>query len=79
MRRVSARFGMKEVSEDEPWNLFWTDMSVTVERAKEMKRFQVKFKLINKYRRIFLPKQISFSILWVYRIEINSDQNLDVI
>ncbi|CAH2049394.1 unnamed protein product, partial [Iphiclides podalirius] len=31
---------MREVSEEETWNFYWTDMSVSVERAKEMKRFQ---------------------------------------
>ncbi|GLG96707.1 Tubulin polyglutamylase TTLL13, partial [Gryllus bimaculatus] len=40
VRQIAARFGMKEVGEEEPWNLYWTDLSVSVERAKEMKRFQ---------------------------------------
>ncbi|XP_043253348.1 tubulin polyglutamylase TTLL13-like [Colletes gigas] len=40
VRRVAARFGMKEVTEDSSWNLYWTDLSVSVERAKDMKRFQ---------------------------------------
>ncbi|GBP31585.1 Tubulin polyglutamylase TTLL6 [Eumeta japonica] len=31
---------MREVSEDDAWNFYWTDMSVSIERAKEMKRFQ---------------------------------------
>ncbi|CAG4965597.1 unnamed protein product [Parnassius apollo] len=31
---------MREVSEEEAWNFYWTDMSVSVDRAKEMKRFQ---------------------------------------
>ncbi|KAL0270710.1 UNVERIFIED_CONTAM: hypothetical protein PYX00_008018 [Menopon gallinae] len=40
VRRVAYRFGMREVAEDESWNLYWTDLSITVERCKEMKRFQ---------------------------------------
>ncbi|XP_047996441.1 tubulin polyglutamylase TTLL13-like isoform X4 [Leguminivora glycinivorella] len=40
IRRVSSAFGMREVSEEDAWNFYWTDMSVSVERAKEMKRFQ---------------------------------------
>nr|XP_046487173.1 tubulin polyglutamylase TTLL13-like isoform X1 [Neodiprion pinetum] len=40
VRRVAARFGMKEVTEDSSWNLYWTDLSVSIERAKDMKRFQ---------------------------------------
>ncbi|XP_053973299.1 tubulin polyglutamylase TTLL13-like [Hylaeus volcanicus] len=31
---------MKEVTEDSSWNLYWTDLSVSVERAKDMKRYQ---------------------------------------
>ncbi|CAL1685591.1 unnamed protein product [Lasius platythorax] len=40
IRRVAARFGMREVTEDSSWDLYWTDLSVTIERAKDMKRFQ---------------------------------------
>ncbi|XP_048484691.1 tubulin polyglutamylase TTLL13 isoform X2 [Plutella xylostella] len=40
IRKVAGAFGMREVPEDEAWNFYWTDMSVSVERAKEMKRFQ---------------------------------------
>ncbi|KAI8434175.1 hypothetical protein MSG28_012291 [Choristoneura fumiferana] len=40
IRRVASAFGMREVCEEEAWNFYWTDMSVSVERAKEMKRFQ---------------------------------------
>ncbi|KAG7198138.1 hypothetical protein KM043_005557 [Ampulex compressa] len=43
VRRVAARFGMKEVTEDSGWNLYWTDLSVSIERAKDMKRFQKLF------------------------------------
>lgn len=41
VRRVTKRFGMKEVGEDEDWTLFWTDCSVALERCMEMKRYQV--------------------------------------
>ena len=44
VRRVSKRFGFKEVSDDEDWNLFWTDYSVSLERVMDMKRYQVKSK-----------------------------------
>ncbi|XP_044014149.1 tubulin polyglutamylase TTLL13, partial [Aphidius gifuensis] len=40
IRRVAEKYGMKEVSEDSPWNLYWADLSVGIERAKDMKRFQ---------------------------------------
>ncbi|XP_032667080.1 uncharacterized protein LOC116842259 [Odontomachus brunneus] len=40
VRRVAAQFGMKEVTEDSSWDLYWTDLSVSIERAKDMKRFQ---------------------------------------
>lgn len=40
VRRVTKRFGMKEVGEDEDWALFWTDCSVALERCMDMKRYQ---------------------------------------
>lgn len=40
VRRVAAGFGMREVTEDSNWNLYWTDLSVSVERSKDMRRFQ---------------------------------------
>nr|CAH7714360.1 unnamed protein product [Callosobruchus chinensis] len=40
IRRVAQRFGYKEVSEGENWNMYWTDLSITVERCKDMKRYQ---------------------------------------
>ena len=42
VRRVSRRFGMREVLEDsDDWTVYWTDYSVSLERVMEMKRFQV--------------------------------------
>nr|XP_026689436.1 tubulin polyglutamylase ttll6-like isoform X3 [Ciona intestinalis] len=40
VRRMSRKFGMKEISEDDEWTIFWTDYSVSLERVMEMKRFQ---------------------------------------
>jgi hypothetical protein len=41
VRRISRKFGFKEVSEDEDWTLYWTDYSVALERVMEMKKYQV--------------------------------------
>ncbi|EDO34389.1 predicted protein, partial [Nematostella vectensis] len=40
VRRVTKRFGMKEVGEEDDWSLFWIDCSVALERCMEMKRYQ---------------------------------------
>ncbi|OAF68687.1 hypothetical protein A3Q56_03559, partial [Intoshia linei] len=40
VRRVSKKFGFKEVDDDEDWNLYWTDCSVGLERVMDMKRYQ---------------------------------------
>lgn len=40
IRRVAKKFNLKEVGENDKWNLFWTDYTVSIERCKEMKRFQ---------------------------------------
>lgn len=40
IRKVAQKFEYKEVSDGESWNLYWTDLSITVERCKDMKRFQ---------------------------------------
>ncbi|XP_065942580.1 tubulin polyglutamylase ttll6 isoform X20 [Magallana gigas] len=40
VRRVSRKFGFKEVSDDEDWTLYWTDYSVALERVMEMKKYQ---------------------------------------
>lgn len=41
VRQVAMKLGIRDVGEDDSWNVYWTDLSVTVEKAKEMKRFQV--------------------------------------
>ncbi|KAJ4431967.1 hypothetical protein ANN_20576 [Periplaneta americana] len=40
VRQIALRLGMRDVGEEDSWNLYWTDLSVSVERVKEMKRFQ---------------------------------------
>ncbi|CDS42742.1 tubulin polyglutamylase TTLL13 [Echinococcus multilocularis] len=40
VRRVSQRFGFREVGDDEDWNLYWTDLSVTIERVVSMRKWQ---------------------------------------
>ena len=39
--RVSRKFGLKPVGDDEDWTVFWTDTSVLLERVMDMKRYQV--------------------------------------
>ena len=41
VRRTSKRFGFKEVGDEEDWNLYWTDFSVSLERVMDMKKYQV--------------------------------------
>lgn len=40
VRRTMSKFGFKDVGESDNWNLYWTDLSISIERCKEMKRFQ---------------------------------------
>ena len=40
VRKISKRFGFKEVSDDDEWSLYWTDYSVALERVMEMKKYQ---------------------------------------
>ncbi|CAH8482830.1 unnamed protein product [Dicrocoelium dendriticum] len=40
VRRVLRRFGFREVEEDEDWNLYWTDYSVSLDRVVVMKAWQ---------------------------------------
>jgi len=41
VHRAAKQFGFKEVGDEEDWNLYWTDFSVSLERVMEMKRYQV--------------------------------------
>lgn len=40
IRKVVQKFNYKEVCENDTWNLYWTDLSISIERCKEMKRYQ---------------------------------------
>ncbi|CAH0558764.1 unnamed protein product [Brassicogethes aeneus] len=40
IRRTAQKFQFKEVGEGETWNMYWTDLSITIERCKDMKRYQ---------------------------------------
>ncbi|GCC29385.1 hypothetical protein chiPu_0007827 [Chiloscyllium punctatum] len=40
IRRAAIQFGLKEVGDDEEWTLFWTDYSVSLDKAMELKRYQ---------------------------------------
>ncbi|XP_043530723.1 tubulin polyglutamylase ttll6-like isoform X2 [Chiloscyllium plagiosum] len=40
VRRAAIQFGLKEVGDDEEWTLFWTDYSVSLDKAMELKRYQ---------------------------------------
>lgn len=40
IRKTISKFGYKDVNENDNWNLYWTDLSISIERCKEMKRFQ---------------------------------------
>ncbi|KAM6896935.1 tubulin polyglutamylase ttll6 [Xenentodon cancila] len=40
VRRAARKYGLREVMEDENWTLFWTDCSVSLDRVKDMKRYQ---------------------------------------
>lgn len=41
VRQIAMKLGMMDVGEDDSWNLYWTDVSISTEKVKEMKRFQV--------------------------------------
>lgn len=56
VRKTSEKFGLVEVSEDQPWNIYWTDYSVSLERAVEMRRYQVSSKKENGKRRLMNQK-----------------------
>uniref|UniRef100_A0A3P8S2X3 Tubulin tyrosine ligase-like family, member 6 n=1 Tax=Amphiprion percula TaxID=161767 RepID=A0A3P8S2X3_AMPPE len=40
VRRAARRYGLREAMEGEDWTLFWTDCSVSLDRVKDMKRYQ---------------------------------------
>ncbi len=40
VRRVGRKLGFKEVEENDDWSIFWTDLSVSIDRVNQMKRWQ---------------------------------------
>uniref|UniRef100_A0A146VII8 Tubulin polyglutamylase ttll6 n=1 Tax=Fundulus heteroclitus TaxID=8078 RepID=A0A146VII8_FUNHE len=40
VRRAARRYGLREATDDEDWTLFWTDCSVSMDRVRDMKRYQ---------------------------------------
>uniref|UniRef100_A0A672H977 Tubulin tyrosine ligase-like family, member 6 n=1 Tax=Salarias fasciatus TaxID=181472 RepID=A0A672H977_SALFA len=40
VRRAARRYGLREAAEGDDWTLFWTDCSVSLDRVKDMKRYQ---------------------------------------
>ncbi|KAB0802289.1 hypothetical protein PPYR_04475 [Photinus pyralis] len=40
VRRIAAKFAFQEVADNDNWNFNWTDLSISIERCKEMKRYQ---------------------------------------
>lgn len=41
VRQIAMKLGMRDVGEDDSWNLYWADISLSLNRAKGLKRFQV--------------------------------------
>lgn len=41
VRRAARRYGLREAQEGDDWTLFWTDCSVSLDRVKDLKRYQV--------------------------------------
>jgi tubulin polyglutamylase TTLL6/13 len=41
VRRAAKRLSFREVSDDDDWNVYWTDTSVGIERVAQMKKWQV--------------------------------------
>lgn len=44
VRRASKRLNFREVSDEDDWNVYWTDTSVGIERVAQMKKWQVRDK-----------------------------------
>jgi tubulin polyglutamylase TTLL6/13 len=42
VRRAAKRLNFREVSDDDDWNVYWTDTSVGIERVAQMKKWQVR-------------------------------------
>lgn len=42
VRIVTAKLGWKEVGDDEDWEIYWTDTSISIERVIRLTKIQVK-------------------------------------
>ncbi len=42
VRRAAKRLNFREVSDEDDWNIYWTDTSVGIERVAQMKKWQVR-------------------------------------
>ena len=42
VRRAAKRLNFREVSDEDDWNVYWTDTSVGIERVAQMKKWQVR-------------------------------------
>jgi tubulin polyglutamylase TTLL6/13 len=42
VRRAAKRLSFREVSDEDDWNVYWTDTSVGIERVAQMKKWQVR-------------------------------------
>ena len=40
VRHICDKFNYREVGDVDNWNLYWTDLSISIERCKDMKRYQ---------------------------------------
>jgi hypothetical protein len=60
VRQVALKLGIGDVGEDDSWNVYWTDLPITVEKVKEMKRFQVTVTLLCCHLCYFHLSSVSF-------------------
>lgn len=42
MRIVQRKFGWREVGDEEDWEIYWTDTSVSIERVMKLSKTQVR-------------------------------------
>ena len=48
VRRAAKRLNFREVSDEDDWNVYWTDTSVGIERVAQMKKWQVRDLHVNR-------------------------------
>lgn len=41
VRIVQRNFGWKEVGDDDDWEVYWTDLSITIDRVMKLTKTQV--------------------------------------